>query len=347
MELLVKEEFWNELYKSLDVAEKNVFMQFMTFEGDSTGLKLARKLLELKKKGIEIILLVDYFSNYWVSDAFFLYPKSWKEAITTRKMFNSLKSAGIKLFRTRNYGFLGPKLLFRNHKKIIIIDDTAYLGGINISDHNKEWFDFMIKIDNKKVVETIKKDFFSTMIGKSAIISENNVYTSEKLRELYYTLINNAKKEIVISSPYIMDFSLIQTLKVKAKVKLFTLENNNFKIINWMNSYLIGKLQELGVEIFYYKYFSHAKFLLVDDKYLLIGSSNFGEESFLTKDEIGFLIKDKDFIKLFRKRMVVDEELIKVSPSRTSIFGASIIYLAHKLLHFYSRHFQRGELIEK
>ena len=55
-----------------------------------------------------------------------------------------LRAAGVAVTFTQPWG---PVLFFglsRNHKKIYVVDDRAYLGGINISDHNFAWRDFMV-----------------------------------------------------------------------------------------------------------------------------------------------------------------------------------------------------------
>ena len=158
-------------------------MQFMTFEGDATGLKLADKLIALSKKGVKVRVIIDCFTDIYVSDTLYTKPQVKEEVEATKKMMADMTEAGIELKRTRPFGFLWVKILARNHKKIVVIDDYAYLGGINISDHNKAWFDFMIGINNHKNIESIKNDFDATFSGKEINSSENGVYTTKKLKE--------------------------------------------------------------------------------------------------------------------------------------------------------------------
>ena len=49
----------------------------------------------------------------------------------------------------------------RNHKKIFVIDDVGYIGGINISDHNFAWLDFNIAVTDRDTVEALVADFRS------------------------------------------------------------------------------------------------------------------------------------------------------------------------------------------
>ncbi len=308
-ELLIKEKFWKNLYNSLDKSKKRVYMQFMTFEGDRTGLKLANKLIELKKRGVDVKILIDKFTDYYVSDTYYKKNEVKEEVISTKKMIEDMRAVGIKIKRTRPYGPGNVFFLARNHKKIIIIDDKYYLGGINISDHNKEWYDFMVKIKDEKSLNYVVKDFKSTFSGKEINYSNKPIFTNRYIGEKYYDLINNAKKEIIISSPYIIDLSLINLLRDKKISKiLLTLKDNNQQVINNMSKYVYGHLIKDGTKIFHYSSFSHAKFLIIDRKKLLIGSSNFGKESFTTKQEIGILIEDKKFINKFIKKLYLNEK---------------------------------------
>jgi len=181
--------------------------------------------------------------------------------------------------------------MIRNHKKIIVVDNVAYLGGVNISDHNFEWFDFMIKITNKKAVDAIVHDFCNTWNGKDRPLHEANIYTNKFLEHKYKELIRNAKEEIIISSPYVLDMSLIHQFQHKpVRRVVITSKEGNWGLLNYLSRYITDKLSRMGVEIYHYKRFSHAKFLLVDRKKLLVGSSNFGQENFSALDEIGIVI---------------------------------------------------------
>jgi len=346
-ELLSDKNFWEDLYRELNKSKKKVYMQFMTFEGDKTGLRLASKLIELKKRGVDVKVLIDRFTDYYVSDTYYKNPSVKKEVISTKKMIQKMEKEGIKIKRTRPYGFLKCFFLARNHKKIIIIDDFCYLGGINISDHNFSWHDFMVKINKKDSVKIILEDFKNTFNGKERDYKSKDVFTNKFLEELYYSLIIGAKKEIIISSPYVLDISLIRLFKknMNAKKILLTLKKNNYNIINKTSGYLNKKLKEDGAEIFNYPFFSHAKFLLVDREKLLIGSSNFGQESFLFKQEIGILIKDKKFINGFVDKMYEEHKhnLIKYRSKKENLFMPIIlVYLSYFLMQIFSKFFFRG-----
>ncbi len=339
--LLVNNEFEKDLYNELNKCKKRVFMQFMTFEGDKTGLKLADKLILLKKRGVDVIVLIDRFTDYYVSDTFYKKKKVRNEVISTKKMITDMKNAGIKLKRTKPPGLFWIHFLIRNHKKIVVIDDLFYFGGMNISDHNFDWYDFMVKVTDNDLLLGVVGDFCHTFKGRERNCKYKNILTNKYLEETYYNLIKNAKKEIIISSPYIQDCSLINLLNNrKINRVLLTLKENNYRIINSMADYLNKNLIKNGVGVYWYNNFSHAKFMIIDREILLVGSSNMGKESFLTKEEIGILIDDKDFVRHFTKRMYLDEkdQLIKATyRNKISVIQPVVTYLFYKLLMGYAK----------
>lgn len=253
-ELLANNEFEKDLYKELNKCKKRVLMQFMTFEGDKTGLKLADKLILLKKRGVDVIVLIDRFTDYYVSDTYYKKKKVRKEVISTKKMIADMKNAGIKLKRTKPVGLFWIHYLIRNHKKIVVIDDLFYFGGMNISDHNFDWNDFMVKITDNDLLPAVVVDFCYTFNGGERHYKYKNILTNKYLEETYYNLIKNAKEEIIISSPYILDYSLINLLNDKKINRvLLTLKENNYWIINSMADYLNKNLIKNGVGVYWYE----------------------------------------------------------------------------------------------
>jgi len=343
MKLYIEEEFWTDLYERLDSCQEEIYIQFMTFEGDKTGLELSAKLIELAAKGIKIKVLIDVFTDFYVSDKAIANPTVYKEVFDTQKMMIDMRKAGIQLKRTRPYGLFGKNFLARNHKKIVIIDDYVYLGGMNVSDHNRSWFDFMVGIEDKEVIRVIKRDFSFTFSGREINWGENNVFTTKELEKKYLKLVTNAENEIILSSPYILDLSLLNLLRHKREIKkmILTVRQNNFDIIDKLNPYLLHNIQKINTDIFFYKKFSHAKFLLVDRKYLLIGSSNFGKDSFLTMQEIGIVIEDKKFIDQFYKRVIEGSEFKKCETVPNKFISRIINYIAYFVLFYYAKFIAR------
>ncbi len=303
--LLIDSAFKKEFFKSLKNAKHHVELQFMTFDGDSVGLKVSSMLKQLAKRGVNVRVLIDYFADVWVSDM-----PAWKrevrsEAKITKRMFEDLEKHGVKIKRTNKLGFLMMKILRRNHKKIIIIDDAAFLGGFNISEHNFKWHDFMVKIAGREV-GLLLNDFNNTWNG-NRYKSSNELLTGRKLFKIYKQCLFNAKREVMITSPYILDKPsvdlFLQVAKKGVKVKVLTLKKNNFLNFRLTKTYLINKMLQRGIEVYYYNRFSHGKCLLIDGKVAIFGSSNFGYGGHMTTEDLCMLSNDAALVKSFKTKL--------------------------------------------
>ena len=86
-----------------------------------------------------------------------------------REMLKDLQNAGVAIEITNRPGMLGD-LSFaygRNHKKIFVVDDCCYLGGLNLSQSVFEREDFMVKITDNDIVEQITSIFEANTADKS------------------------------------------------------------------------------------------------------------------------------------------------------------------------------------
>ncbi|MCS7259090.1 MAG: phosphatidylserine/phosphatidylglycerophosphate/cardiolipin synthase family protein [candidate division WOR-3 bacterium] len=309
--ILVDEEFPQDLYQKLDRAQKRIYMQFMTFEGDGAGLELAQKLIEAKKRGVDVKVLIDYYTDFYVSDTYYKKPQVKEEVSRTKKMIEDLRRAKILVYRTRPYGLFGFFFAARNHKKLIIIDNYSYLGGINISDHNYAWHDMMICFNEPKITNALLKDFNNALLGKRINLNEAGIISNDNLNTYYRKIINEAQSELIISSPYFISWNLLRVLRrKKIKTILLTLKENNYSIMNFINKLIFPVLLKNKVKLYFYKKFSHAKFIIADYKKLLVGSSNFCINRFSYSQNIGFYCENLDLVRDFYKRMVQEQSSI-------------------------------------
>ena len=141
----------------------------MTFEGDGSGEEFAQLLIDKASEGVAVRLLLDHYSDVIADDIlpFRLHRHhSWRaERERTRLLLERLTRSKVALHRTAPSGHLHRYLLYRNHKKMVLIDGhVAFVGGINISDHNYAWHDFMTRVSGP-IVTDVQRDFDSTWGG--------------------------------------------------------------------------------------------------------------------------------------------------------------------------------------
>jgi len=169
-ELLVGADvFWARAAGDIHRARRRLYVQAMTFEGDIAGGKVAAAITA--SPAVDRRVLVDDYSRFTVSDRSVhslsgrLDPKLREEVRATDAMFRGLIRAGGRVRLTNPIGPLMANYPARNHKKLIVADDVAYIGGINFSDHNFAWHDFMLRLEGDATAALLAADFEATFAG--------------------------------------------------------------------------------------------------------------------------------------------------------------------------------------
>jgi len=328
--LLTTGRFAAELLCRVGEARQRVDLQLMTFDGDGSGLAVARALQAAARRGVAVRLLVDCFAHRFVSDQPVRRRAVAAEHRRTRAMYGELAAAGVQLRFTHPNGPANLFALARNHKKLYLIDGSAYLGGINVSDHNFAWHDFMVRVDDPAVARAVAADFEASFAGQRCTV-DDAIVTNRALARTFDELVAGARHRVVVASPYAVDRRLAQVLETSpapAKTVVVAPENN-FWCLQVIAPYLFHRLDRAGVRLLQFPRFSHAKFVLVDDDALLVGSSNFGRHSLSCNDEIGVVIRDRGFIAAFELEMLAGLEPVEPAPDRrrllTGRVGAAVI----------------------
>ena len=330
--LLQTSEFVAELERELKQAEHRVLIQLMTFDGDDAGLRIADLLIAAVDRGVEVRLLIDCFVFRFVSDQpIGRRPEARAEAKATQAMYQRLRDHGVAVTFTHPHGPFWLFSLARNHKKMFVIDDVLYLGGVNVSDHNFAWHDFMVRVDEPATVAAAAHDFEHTWNGGRRSV-DGEIITNDAVEKIFDGMVEEANESVVLASPYCLDAGLPRLMaKATAPHKeVIIARRNNFLVYRAMSPFLKWALRRSGTVTSAYTNFSHSKFLLVDDRKLLIGSSNFGRHSFWCNQEICLLITDVDFIREFKAALMHDTEaMTEHLPAIKVAFGALVSYVMY------------------
>lgn len=323
VELLVNfNEFWARLREDIARARESVFVQTFALEGDSVGKQLAEALLTSRARDKRV--LADSFTRIVLSDRFRYSPANMldrdlrREARETVAMRSSLESAGVGIRFTNRYGPTPRRLLSRNHKKLIVIDETtAYIGGINFSEHNAAWHDMMLRVDTAEAVAFLRDDFLSTWDGGNRVahrdFSDIELLTldgrsNRRGFQRIFDLIDAAGETIFVESPYIT-FPFYERLRAAADrgvdVKVLTPQQNNW---SFFRDYARLESARSRIDLrFLTGQMSHLKAMLIDGKYLIAGSSNFDYLSYRIHQETIAVITSQRLIADFRERVVVPD----------------------------------------
>ena len=304
--------FIASLRDELSRCHTSVFAQFMTFEGDASGNELAEMLLEKSAEGIQVRLILDCYTDVIANDILPLRVHRRRELQTeranTRALLRRLEANGVEIKRTAPPGFLWRYLLFRNHKKMVVLDDrVAFVGGINVSDHNYAWNDFMAKISGL-LAGNIARDFCTTWEGSTVALAEpapegdfvlNQCPGRSSISDEIVRMIEAAERSVVIESPSLLDETLERALleaaqrNVQVKV-IIPARHNRWIFRIWVRATL-ASLAHPNITVYRYEGsegMTHAKLLIVDDRSATFGSLNMFELESLTQKELNVFTRD-------------------------------------------------------
>ncbi|HWA61486.1 MAG TPA: phosphatidylserine/phosphatidylglycerophosphate/cardiolipin synthase family protein [Caulobacteraceae bacterium] len=318
--------FWRRAAADLAGARRRVLVQAMTFEGDAAGKMAAADIAASPARDRR--LLVDDYSRHMISDRFVHAPSALldrafrAEVRDTHALFAALVRAGVGVRITNPVGPLFVRYPARNHKKLIVVDDAAYLGGVNFSDHNFAWHDFMLRIEDTAFADACADDFDATWAGRPVASHREmgdltliSMDGRQNLRsfEAVMALVEGAQRRITVISPY-LTFPMTDALRAAAgrgvAVELITPRDNNKAMVR---DYLLAEAADAGFQVRLLPGMSHLKGLVIDDEALIVGSSNFDFVSLGAEEEIVVVARNPDLVAEFR-RLVVGPALAEALP---------------------------------
>jgi cardiolipin synthase A/B len=309
--------FCDQALDDMRRARSRLYVQAMTFEGDSAGWRIGEGILQ--SSASERRVLVDDYTRWVINDRLICAPHNLldhalqQEASVTRAMFRAMRADGVGVRVTNPIGFLLSALPFRNHKKLIVADDVAYIGGINFSDHNFEWRDLMLRIEGAGPAGRLAADFEATWVGASRCWREDfgsltliglDGRANAPAFEVLMARVEAARNEVWVVSPY-LTFPFVGALERAAargvKVRLITPLANNKPTVR---DYLLQAAQRAGFEVHLTPDMIHLKGLLIDDDALVLGSSNFDFVSVRAEEELLAVVDDPGLIGQFREQVL-------------------------------------------
>jgi len=327
VKLLVNgEQKFPEVLQAIREAKHHIHIEYYIYEDDEIGQLMAEALIQKAREGVEVRFIYDDFGSRSIR----------------RKLVKQLKAGGVAVFPFSRVIFiaLANRLNYRNHRKIIVIDgNTAFVGGINVSDRyiNHDplsgklfWRDTHLRMDgpgaqylqhiflcdwkfcseesirpNSHYFPNIKK---LPVTGDKVVQIAASGPDSDKPTIMYSLLqaINLATKEILITTPYfIPDESLIDGITIAAlsgvSVKILLPGISDSWLVNLAAHSYYEELLKVGVEIYQYnKGFVHSKTLVTDRSMAMVGTANMDNRSFDLNFEVNAIVYDTEIANQLR-----------------------------------------------
>ena len=282
----------------------------------TTGITLARRLLETFKRAIDRGVVIRLIADGWGSPLFWQTIGPLLESAGVKiRIYRSLPWRQNRQFRGEPKSWLGRFFYrFRRinrgfHRKVTIIDQkSAWVSSLNITDvHLKEvygknaWSDVGARFTGDAIrilVHAFDKTFyrrrwlrFTRPPTSKLILLNDSFFRRRRTTFVQKRRLKRAKNHIYIQTPYFVpERSLLRALYHASRrnidIKVMIPEKNDQPIVKILTFALIGQLIRHKIRIFEYQgRFAHKKVLIVDDIHT-IGSTNFNHRSFLHDLEV-------------------------------------------------------------
>ncbi|MCI0711727.1 MAG: phosphatidylserine/phosphatidylglycerophosphate/cardiolipin synthase family protein [Chloroflexi bacterium] len=309
-------EFQKALREAVTDCHQSFYSQFMTFEGDPSGEGFAHLLTDKVQSGVDVRLMVDYYSDVVVSDTYptLLHRRGQlvRERQETLDLLTQLQQCGVKLQRTAPVGRMYNYILYRNHKKMIVLDEkVAFVGGLNISDHNYDWHDLMVMIEGP-LVKDLVCDFCSTWNGETVPFDSpvpggdfilNQCAGRYSILNEIIAMVDRAEESVVIQSPYLIGYriegALMKAARRGVRVDVIIPYRSNKLVYRIWVRKTLQNLHHPNITVHGFTGaggMTHVKLVLVDGKHASFGSLNIMELEGLTQKELNVFTSNPAFI---------------------------------------------------
>ncbi|KGR86077.1 cardiolipin synthase [Lysinibacillus odysseyi] len=338
-------EKFEALIEDISSAKDHIHIQYYIFKLDNLGQRILHALIKKAKQGVKVRVLYDEMGSRGVK----------------KRHFKELLDVGgeVEIFFPSILPLINPRLNFRNHRKIVVIDGRiGYTGGFNVGDEylglKKKfgyWRDTHLRIEGSAVhpLQTrflldwnqaslrhrisYSERYFPAIPQKGdialQIVSSGPDTPYAGIKNAYVKMIMNAKKYIYIQSPYfIPDYTFLDALQIAAlsgiDVRIMIPNKPDHPFVYWATYSYVGQLLEAGAKIYHYdKGFIHAKMIVVDDEVSTVGTANIDVRSFSLNFEVNAFIYDLDIshnlAEIFEKDILDCKELTMETYQNRSI----------------------------
>jgi cardiolipin synthase len=322
-------DFLPSLLQSFRNAAQSIRLEFYMIKNDGIGKAFADELLSAVDRGVEVSLIYDYIGCIDT-------PSSY---------FKRLEEGGVCCLPFNKPAFKKLQWLdMRDHRKVAVIDGKiAFLGGLNIGDEYagfgespKRWRDLGVRLDGPVVGELLSifrntwrkeapnlpierrdPDAPLTDAGDAEVMIVNGAphHNRSIIRSAFRMAIAGASERIRIVTPYFIPGprvvrSLLRAVARGVRVQIVLPAISDVPLVRLAGRAYLAPLLRADVEIYERQgTILHAKVMLVDDRWVTIGSANLDYRSFHRNYELNVIVDSYEFG--FQVNEMINEDIAK------------------------------------
>jgi cardiolipin synthase A/B len=329
-------EIFPALLEALKKAERTINIMVYTWEGGKLSDQIFDVLLERRREGVQVRVMLDAFGSVFAP----------KERIGELR-----EAGGkVVFFNTLRFGRL-TSLYKRNHRRAFVIDGrVAFTGGASIADKwlgdaegPEHWRDIMVEVRgclasnlqssfvqlwaNSCGEILVGEDFFASdfpedlpgeEISRHVHVISSPAQASHPLRLFFWTSLACARESLYVTSGYFAPGAdtrrvLVERACAGVDVRLLLPgRHTDAPAVRWAGHAYFAELLAAGVRIYEYQpTMVHAKMLVVDGKWSIVGSANMDIRSRELNQEAVIGILDRGLAGQLKETFLRDLERAK------------------------------------
>jgi cardiolipin synthase len=293
------DETYSSMIQAIDDAQDSVLLSTYIFDNDRAGDRFLKAFQRAIARRVEVRVLIDDLGARY----------SWPSVL------RPLRRAGVRVgrFLPKLIPVWTRFANLRNHRKVMVIDGrVGFTGGMNIREScllelnlPNQVRDLHFRVEGPAVAhlqEVLVDDWaFATgellqgvrwfpvletageTLARGIVDGPDEDF--ERLRMTLLGAVACARSSITILTPYFLpDSALVTSLNVAAMrrvdVDIVLPAQNNLRIVQWASTAQLWQVLQRGCRVWLTPQpFDHTKLMVVDEAWVLIGSSNWDARS--------------------------------------------------------------------
>jgi cardiolipin synthase A/B len=316
--------FYPAMIEAIRRARETVNMECYIFKTGCVADQFIEALSERARAGVRVTLVMDALGSFGA----------------IRRSARRLREAGCRVEQYQQLRWYSlARLNNRTHRELLVVDgEVAFVGGAGVADwwmrpgvKGPAWRDTMARIEGPVVSDIQGVVAENWLEATGEILTGSETYKPHRSagkspafavksspadratvsRVLFQTLIEGANACVMITTPYFLPdkaFRAAIRRTISRGVAISVIVPGRDTDQRWVrlaSRRMYGVLLEAGIRIFEYNgSMIHAKVLLVDNLWAVLGTTNLDNRSFEHNDEVNVAIRDEDVA----RRLVADFE---------------------------------------
>jgi cardiolipin synthase A/B len=309
---------FDAMLEAIAAATDHVHLEYYIFEHDAIGQRILAALTAKAQQGVTVRLLVDALGSPALAKQ--------KDAAALAPLLAA--GAEFAVFHPARLARFRPLVNLRTHRKILICDGAVgFTGGINVTATEHEglrddyYRDTHLRLDGPVVrwLQYVFLEDWAYAHGEGAriklspdliahlppgpvevqIVASGPDTGGEAIHRAMIDIVHSARDRVWLTTPYFVPteaalYALTDAAMRGVDVKLLVPKKGDSKLVTAAAQSYFDELMHAGVKVFEYQpRMLHAKTIVVDDLYTMMGTANFDHRSFRLNFEVGASVFDE------------------------------------------------------